>query len=135
MELDPEEFAMLTRLANFFLESEEKSVIDYAWIADMCAVSDHMPKNMRFYGTSDFNRKEDIRSFLVKVYLNLRDKFPELLNEIIKQAMGNFYKLSFETNEYGDYIFNYEEKIVEINRYLLAFGYEFDGNIKLKTTS
>jgi uncharacterized UPF0160 family protein len=135
MELDPEEFAMLTRLVNFFLESEKNSSIDYSWIAAMCAVSDHMPTNLRRYGASDFNRKEDIRNFLADIYLNRREKFHELLNEIIKPAMENFKQLSFNRNEYGICIVDYEEKIAELNRYLSVFGYELEENLKLKTTS
>lgn len=132
MELDPEEWAMLTRLVNFFIESEQEGYpsVDYFWISEMCALSQHMPSNLRQYGTSDFNRKEDIRSFLADVYLNRREKFPEVLKEIINHVMKNIGRLSEVYYE-----FDYQKKIDELNRYLSAFGYELEKNLELTTTS
>ena len=128
MELDPEELAMLTRMVSFFEESERDSPsVDYLWISEMCAVSQHIPANLGQYGASDFNRKRDIRSFLENVYLNREEKFPEVLKEIIKPMMKNIGDVYIESY--------YREKIDELNRYLSAFGYELDNNLELTTTS
>jgi len=122
--LDPEEEMMMARLVSLFYRilnyenynpmSWNKEVFLWDWISKSAGVSRHI--NLRCFGAGNFeyNPRGEILHLLSTVYLKERERFPDLLQAIIKNCDI------------------FEDHRIEINRYLSSFGIEL--NIDLEIT-